>query len=169
MPAASLRLALDQNFPRPLLHAVAEYLPPELEIVHIRELDPRLSDVSDRALFIALRQLGFDGLITNNWRMLNIPQEIAAIVATKAVVVAMQDMGADAIRAAGALLLELPGLVTRLKPDVANVFLLHYARRQPRSGWEYLQEAANREGITPGELWKAVKPSAEELDTPVLD
>lgn len=47
--------------------------------------------------------------------MLNLPREIAAIVATKAVVVAMKDMGDDAIRAAGALLLELPGLADRIR------------------------------------------------------
>jgi hypothetical protein len=94
----SLRLALDQNFPKPLLEDLQRWLPTEVEVVHITDIDSRLSPLSDRELIIALRQLGFDGLVTNNWRMLNIDSEIAAIIATNSVVVAMKKMGDDAIR-----------------------------------------------------------------------
>lgn len=125
--------------------------------------------LNDRQLIIALHQMGIDGLVTNNWRMLNLPREIAAIVATKSVVVAMQDMGDDAVRAAGALLLELPGLVSRLRPKVSNVFLLHYAKRRPDDGWEYLRRVAEREGIDPTRLWESVKVTPEELSSPALD
>lgn len=38
-----LRLALDQNFPMPLLASMSEWLPPDVELTHIRELDQRLS------------------------------------------------------------------------------------------------------------------------------
>ena len=52
-------------------------------MAHLPNLDPRLSDLSDRQLFIALAQLGFDGLVTNNYKMLDVPNEIAAIVKIK--------------------------------------------------------------------------------------
>jgi len=53
-----LRLALDQNFPTPLINAVRGYLPVDIEVLSLREIDPRLSDLDDRPLFIAPHQLG---------------------------------------------------------------------------------------------------------------
>lgn len=169
MAAVRLRLALDQNFPKPLLASVQDWLPEDLEIVHLDSLDRRLGAVSDRELFIALKQLGLDGLITNNYRMLNIASEVAAIVATKAVVVAVQGMGDDPIRAAGALLLELPGLRGRVVPKVSNVFLLNYAHRRPEDAWNYLKRIAERDGVPPDTLWQSVKLSQTELNAAVLN
>jgi len=87
--AIRLRLALDQNFPTPLIRAVADYVPRDIALDHIADVDRRLSPLDDRPLLIALRQLGYDGLVTNNYKMLYVPDEIAAIVKTKAVVVAI--------------------------------------------------------------------------------
>lgn len=169
MLAGPLHLVLDQNFPQPLLRDMWEWLPrEEVEIVHLGQLDDRLREVSDRELIIALAQLGYDGLITNNWKILNIPTELAAIIATKATVVAVQGMGHDPIRAAGALLLELPGLPKRLRPNRSNVFLLHYARRRPEDGWEHLRKIAIREGADVADLHASVVVSSEELATPIL-
>lgn len=168
MSESALRLVLDQNFPQPLLRDVWEWIPPDLEIIHLGDLDGRLRTASDRELFIALHQLGYDGLITSNWKMLNIPMEVAAIIATKAVVIAMRSMGHDPIRAAGALLLELPGLVKRLRPHRANVFLLHYERRRPEDAWEYLKRIAEREGVSPQDLLDDVRVTSEELANPIL-
>lgn len=58
-----LRLALDQNFPTPLINAVRLYLPAGIEVQSRREIDARLSDLDDRRLFLALHQLGWAGLI----------------------------------------------------------------------------------------------------------
>ena len=168
MNAVRLRLALDQNFPTPLIRAVAGYLPSEIELEHIAGIDPRLSPLSDRELIIALRQLGYDGFVTNNYKMLYVPEEIAAIVKTKAVVVAVKALGHDPIRAVGALLLELPGLTSRLRPDVSNVFTLGYERRPSRDGWTYLQEAAARRGETAEALWESFQVTDEEASRPVL-
>ena len=95
-------------------------------------------------------------------------REVAAIVKTKAVVVAVEALGHDAIRAVGALLLELPDLPRRLRPDVSNVFRLNYARRRPQDGWEFLKAAAERLGKPPSELWDEVKVTDAELARPVL-
>lgn len=43
-----LRLALDQNFPTPLINAVGNYVPSDLEVRSLHEIDPRLSDLDDR-------------------------------------------------------------------------------------------------------------------------
>jgi len=92
-----LRLALDQNFPTPLIEAVRPYLPTDLEVTHLRGIDRRMSDLDDRSLIIALRQAGWDGLITNNYKMLDVPAEVAAIVKTKLTVVAVEGLGHDPI------------------------------------------------------------------------
>ena len=39
-----------------------------------------LTDLDDRPLMLALRQEGFDWLVTNNYRMLRNPSELAAII-----------------------------------------------------------------------------------------
>ena len=117
-----MRLALDQNFPTPLINAVRAYLPSNLELQSLHEIDPRLSDLDDRPLIIGLHQLGWDGLITNNYKMLEVPTEIAAIVTTKMIIIAIEGLGHDPLRAVGALLLELPGLPDRLRPRTSNVF-----------------------------------------------
>ena len=169
MTVRRLRLALDQNFPTPLINAVRIYLPEDIDLVHLPSIDPRLSELSDRRLFIALAQLGFDGMVTNNYKMLDVPEEIAAIVKTKSVVVAVEALGHDPIRAVGALLLELPGLTRRLRPGVSNVFRLHYEHRQPRDAWEYIKAAAGRLGQQPDELWERVKVTDQELAQQILD
>ena len=128
-----LRLALDQNFPIPLITAVSAYIPQDIKLTHITNIDPRLSELSDRKLFIALRQLGYDGLVTNNYKMLSVPEELAAIVKTKAVVVA------------------------------ANILLLNYAHRPPRDAWTYFSKAAERLQRTPHDLWDEVKVTDGEM------
>jgi hypothetical protein len=68
-PAPTLRLALDQNFPTPLIGAVTDYLPDDIEIKSLRRIDPRLSELDDRTLFLTLHHLGWHGLVTNNYKM----------------------------------------------------------------------------------------------------
>lgn len=169
MSGRRLLLALDQNFPTPLIDALSEYLPSDIELQPIFRVDPRLSGLGDRALFIALKQLGWHGLVTNNYKMLYLPAEIAAVIKTKSVVVAVRALGHDPIRAVGALLLELPSLADRMRPGVSNVFLLDYERRRPKDAWNYLAVAASRVGTTPDALWDQVKVTDRELATRVLN
>lgn len=49
-----MRLALDQNFPIPLINAVSDFLPSNMHIAHLKSIDRRLSDLDDRSLVIAL-------------------------------------------------------------------------------------------------------------------
>ena len=68
-PRRSIRLALDQNFPTPILAALAEFIV-DIDLIPLRKIDQRLSTLDDRTLVIALQQLGFEGLVTNNYKML---------------------------------------------------------------------------------------------------
>jgi hypothetical protein len=75
-----LRLALDQNSPTPVLDAVSPFPPPDISLSHITRIDRRLSRLDDRALVFALTQLGYDGLVTLDLRMLDRPRELAAVI-----------------------------------------------------------------------------------------
>jgi hypothetical protein len=107
-------------------------------------------------------------LITNNYKMLEMPTEIAAIVTAKMIIIAIEGLGHDPLRAVGALLLELPGLPDRLKPGTSNVFRLASRRRPPEDAWTYLQRAADRVGLQANQLWRRVRVSGHELGNAVL-
>ena len=72
--------ALDQNFPQPLAEAVGPFMP-EVELVSIREIDQRLSDMEDWELLLALyhHERPWDGLVTTDSSMLNQPRELAVV------------------------------------------------------------------------------------------
>jgi hypothetical protein len=163
-----LRLALDQNFPLDLVDALKDHQPGGVELEGVGRIDPRLSDMDDRPLLIALSQMGWHGIATNNYKMLDVPAELAAIMATKCVFIAMRDMGNNPLRATGALLLELPGLPRRLVSQKHHIFDISYAHRRGGDPWEYMKKIANHQGTTARELYATVKVSRAEMGTPVL-
>lgn len=165
---APLRLALDQNFPTPLINRIQPYLPGDIELASLHQLDRRLSELGDRELFIALHQLGWDGLITNNYKMLDVPAEMAAVIKTKMVLIAIVGLGHDPLRAVGALMLELPSIRGRLHASRSNVFRIKYTSKKADDGWTFFSAAAERLGRAPQDLWGEVAVSAAEISTPVL-
>lgn len=110
---ARSRLTLEQNFPIPILAALSELIV-DVELVPLKNIDPRLSTLDDRDLIVALHQLGWRGLVTNNYKMLKNPKELAAIIRTRLTVFAIEGVGDDPIRATGAVLLDLPGALKRM-------------------------------------------------------
>lgn len=58
-----MRLPLDQNFPEPILKALKPWMG-DIELLPLRTIHPRLPELDDRRLLIALSQLGFEGLVT---------------------------------------------------------------------------------------------------------
>lgn len=73
---------MDQNFPEPILRALDEFII-DVRLIPLRQIDPRLPELDDRPLLIALQQRGFPGLVTNNYKMLSNPKELAAILKTR--------------------------------------------------------------------------------------
>ena len=74
-------LPLDHNFPQPILGTLSEWLG-DVELIPIERIDPRLINLGDRQLVVALYQLGYEGLVTNSYRMLQNPVELAATSGT---------------------------------------------------------------------------------------
>src|SRR2546429_3145062 len=140
---APLDLALDQNFPEPILDALARFV--DIRLIPLRRIDPRLPSLEDRELLIALHQLRYRGLVTNNCKMLKNPRELAAVIATRFAAFAIEGVGHDPLRATGALLLDLPGAARRMHEVPGRVFclrpasLLHkrpgnYSKHSPSGG-----------------------------------
>lgn len=162
-----LRLALDHNFPTPILAVLERYLP-DLDLVPIKAIDHRMPDLGDRELILALHQAGWPVLVTSNHKMLRNPKELAAILRTKLTVVAIEGVGDDMLRATGALLLDLPGIVKRLRPDAAQIFHLRPRDPRPNDAWDYFTRAATHAGREAPDLYDEVKVTDTELTSPVL-
>jgi hypothetical protein len=163
-----VRLALDQNFPTPILAALAEFIV-DIELVPLRKIDPRLSSLDDRKLVVALHQLGFPGLVTNNYKMLKNPKELAAIIATKLTVFAIEGVGDDPIRATGAVLLDLPGALKRMDSRKAQVFWMRPRTPTPEDPMGLFERAAERQHRDADSLLAELAVAEDELRSPVLD
>lgn len=164
---ARAELALDHNFPLPILACLDDYLV-DIRLVSLRHIDPRLSEVSDRQLLLALHQLGWAGLVTNDYRMLRNPADLAALLRTHLTVFAIEGVGDDPLRATGAVLLDLPGAIGRMLPGRAQVFWLRPRHPPPQDPWALMQQAAKRQGRPASDLYDEVKVSDDELARSVL-
>lgn len=163
-----IELALDQNFPEPILACLQDFLI-DIRLVPLREIHPGFPELDDRPLLIALHQLGWLGLVTNNYKMLRNPKELAAVLKAKVSIFAIQGAGHDPIRATGALLLDLPGALRKMGEIPGSVFWLRPRNPQPQSAWDLFKGAAGRENRESGELFAEVKVSDSELETPVVE
>lgn len=160
-------LPLDHNFPEPILDAVAPWIT-GLDLIPIRRIDSRLPGLGDRELVIALHQLGYRMLVTNNYRMLQNPRELAAVMKTRMSVFAIQGVGHDPVRATGALLLHLESAIRALEAGGRGVFWLRPRRPRPQDPWDLFERTAQQRGQDWHHLYEEVRVSGVELATPVL-
>ena len=162
-----MRLPLDHNFPEPILDQMAPWMG-DLQLVPLRRIDERLTRFDDRELLIALKQLGFSGLVTLNYKMLRNPKELAAVLKTKLTIFAVEGVGHDPIRATGALLLDLQPAVDAMRSGRTGVFWLRPRAPQPQDPWELFERAAGNHGRDAEALYDDVKVSDAELDALLL-
>jgi hypothetical protein len=161
-------IPLDHNFPVPILDCLHEFIV-DVNLLPLRRIDERLADLDDRQLVIALHQLGYPGFVTSNYKMLQNPRELAAVIATGLTVFAIEDVGHDPLRATGALLLDLPSAIKAMESGSKGVF--SFGPRSPRAKnpQEMFNRMAARRIVSPKELLKEVAVSQYELTTPVLN
>lgn len=124
--AAVTPVALDHNFPEPLLRGVARWLP-EFSFSWIKDLPPGdLNELEDHDLVYELHQRAFPMMVTNNHKMLDDKRVLVAIEQTRLTVVAIEGAGDDPVFATGVLLRDLrdvlkantpQGMYVRIKPS----------------------------------------------------
>jgi len=159
--------ALDQGFPQPIVKSLHEYLESEASLVPLSEIDPRLSsDMDDWEIFLALHHHGkpWDGLISTDSGMLNLPRELAALMQTKLTLVVCRAAGHDPVRATGLLLTNLSTICDQTRSDRAQLWSLGGGRkRPPEDPWDHFSRAAAKRNMTVGELRSEEWISVEDL------
>ena len=162
-----MQLPLDHNFPEPIVDRLKPWMG-STELLPLRHIDERLTSLDDRPLLIALRQLGYAGLVTLNYRMLRNPSELAAVIKTGVTIFAIEGVGHDPVRATGALLLDLPAAVKAVQAGSKEVFWFRPRDPQPQDPRELFDKAATRRHEDPTALYASLEVSDAELRTPVL-
>jgi len=156
--------ALDQNFPQPLVLAVAPFMP-EVELVPIRNIDTRLADMEDWEVLLSLHhhRRQWDGLVTTDSSMLNQARELAVVRQTNATLVIAHDAGNDPIKATGLLLAHLDYIAAHTTLTEPQIWRLTANNRPGRDSWALLERVAQHQHRDVDELWNDVRLTGAEL------
>ena len=169
MPGAvgKLRFALDHNFPANVV-ATFGTLMPRLELVPVRDIDPRFAELDDWELFVALHRHAerWDGLITNDEALLALPKEMTVLSQTHLTLVIASGEGDSPIRAVGVLLCHLNHICHHSKPNRAQTWRLRVAQKNHEEPRTFLEKIAERDGVTVESVIHKHKLPAKELKRP---
>jgi hypothetical protein len=142
-PPSLPRFALDQNFPRPILDSVLARWIPELTIVALSDVDPRLTkDHDDWEVILALHQLGYDGFISLDKDMIHLPDVVAMIEQTKMTVVLVDE--GEPVTATGLLLFHLRFIARRHRQDRPQIWHLAAHDKPPQKIPELIADLEQR-------------------------
>lgn len=157
--------ALDHNFPQPIVDVLSEWID-EAELVPIQEIDERLPDFeNDWEILLALHhhERPWDGLITTDSSMLNLPRELSVLMQTKLTLVVIKESGHDPIKATGLLFAYLPNVCKRSDPGTAQLWTPGAASTPATKPWDRLATVAGHQHRTATELWEEHKLDDDEL------
>jgi hypothetical protein len=165
LPVHPRRLfALDQNFPEPIVDALSPFIE-GAELVPVRRIQRELADVDDWELLRELHadQRPWDGLITNDDRMLALPKEMTVLSQTGLTLVVVKGQGHNSIRATGLLLCHLEHICHQMIPGESNVWVLTTHQKKPETAVERLSMLAEKQSVPVAELMKGYWLSQDEL------
>ncbi|HWV87344.1 MAG TPA: hypothetical protein VNZ62_17975 [Capillimicrobium sp.] len=162
---ATVLFALDQNFPQPVIDPLVRFQA-HAELVPVRDIDPRMSELDDWELLLALHhhERPWAGLITTDSSMLAQARELATLLKTKLTLVVAMAAGHDPVRASGLLFAHLGNVAQRADPRRAQVFRLRARGRPADDPWNAcLLPLAQRQGREASDLYAEACPTADEL------
>jgi hypothetical protein len=162
--------ALDQNFPEPIVNALAEFLEEDAELIPIRVIDARLPTADDwqvlQALYVHERPL--DGLITTDRNMLGLPKELSVLCQTKLTLVVARAVGHDPIKATGLLLAHLAAICDQTDRQRAQLWTLRTTKKPPDDLWSYMTAAAKRQKMSARDLYQRERLAGGDLSRDLL-
>jgi hypothetical protein len=165
MPAHPRRLfALDQNFPEPIVDALSQYIE-GAQLVPVRRIRPELAEVSDWELLRELHvdQRAWDGLITNDDKMLALAKEMTVLSQTGLTLIVVKGQGHNPIRSTGLLLCHLEHVCHQMTPGAAKVWVLNVQQKKPETAADRLNMIAEKQTTTVAELVKKNELPPDEL------
>ncbi len=148
--------ALDQNFPEPIVFAMASYIECA-ELVPVRLIHPELTRVDDWQLLQALKDdvRSWDGLITSDSSMLNLEREMCVLLRTRLTLVVARGQGDNPIRATGIILAHIDHICHHSTPMEPQVWDLGVTQKPFVKPWELLGRIAQRRGTTAKEIYSS--------------
>lgn len=155
--------ALDHNFPQPLVASLGPYIR-EAELVAIERIHWKLPELPDWEVLLALHrhERPWDGLVTNDAKMLRLAREMAVLHQTKLTLVVASGAGDDPLKATGLLLTHLPHICGNTNPGRAQIWELT-ARDRAERAWDQLERLAEKAGQPVKEFVEAHKLSEPEF------
>lgn len=161
-----VRFALDQNYPAPVIKAFGIMMP-QVELVAIADIDPAFAELDDWELFLALHHSRqWDGLVTNDDRLLALPKEMTVLSQTRLTLVIAKGERDSPVRSVGLLLAHLGHICHHTQPDRAQVWRLTVAQKNYDDPRMYLEKIAGKSLTTVDDLVRKHKLSAKELQAP---
>jgi hypothetical protein len=157
--------ALDQNFPEPIVSALDRFIP-EAELVPLRKIDPLLiADLEDWEVLLALHHHArpWDGLISTDSGILNLPREMAVLRQTNLTLVVAEAAGHDPLRATGLLFTHLSWIAGQTTSVEPQVFRLRAHNRPALDPWTLLERIADHSNRDVGDVWREAQLTAAEL------
>ncbi len=147
--------ALDHNFPQPIVEALVDFQV-EADLVRIDRIDPRMPDLDDWQLLLALHHhhQPWDGLITTDSSILRQPRELAVLIQTRLTLVVALASGHDPVKASGLLFAYLAGISKRTEPGRPQVWRLNAVDRPADDAWSILRQVAEHQNREPSSLWE---------------
>lgn len=151
------RVALDHNFPKPVLAGVPQWIK-EVEFHFISDLDPALAELQDHELIYALHGRDLTLLVTHNWKMENDARVLVALHLTRSTLLTLRRAGDDMIFATGVLLRDLVPVLRQEVPK-GQVFRVRPSRVTPTPAYQLLDQVGRHEGKTAQQLIDEHRPT----------
>lgn len=163
------KFALDEGFPHTIL-SLTDLLP-GIELAPLRVADPRLvGNSEDWAVLLRVHQLGFDGFLTTDGRIIEDARVLAALHQTRSTLVSFQETGHDAIRASGLTLLHLPYIAkTSVRTQPQLWILRPPQKKESLRAWDQLGQLAARHQVSTSQLFNSERLTDEQLNRHLWD
>jgi hypothetical protein len=161
--------ALDHNFPDPIVTALGAFQA-DAELVRIDAIDPRMPDLDDWELFLALHHDArpWDGLITTDSSMLRQGRELAALIQTRLTLIVAMEAGHNPVKASGLLFAHLGNICKRIDPTKPQVWRLQAVSRPHTDPWDFVSQLAEHNNRDAAAVWNENRLTPAELATDPL-
>lgn len=162
----TLRLVLDQNFPKPPGFAL-EDVDQTVEAIHVHDHDTSLtaSGVPDWLIYLRAAEDQFDGVVTRDWHQMAEPEGLWVLGNLRLVVISWRRPFNDPVTEWGHLLAYMPQIKRRVERQKPRVILLP----QPQLGKDNEVNPRDALGEYAFEQRRAVAEIRQEAEAGVLD